>query len=79
LLAHSTGEVRTRRHILLPGMKAYSIFVDRPFSLNFMAILHDAGCFDVAELDLDELKTGFQMEEDLMVYGHIITRLPGSE
>jgi predicted nicotinamide N-methyase len=59
------------RHILQPGMVAYSIFADRPFSLNFMALLYDDGSFEVEEIKLKDL---FGMEDDVDVYTHTITR-----
>ena len=58
-------------NVLAPGMTAYSVFVDRPFSLNFMVLLHDAGQFDVEELHLDSL---CGLEDDLVLYAHRITR-----
>jgi len=35
------------RHVLAPGMVAYSLFVDRPFSLGFLAMLDDDKSFEM--------------------------------
>ena len=35
------------RHVLQPGMLAYSLFVDRPFSLGFLAMLDDDKSFEM--------------------------------
>ena len=59
--------------ILQPGMVAYSIFVDRPFSLAFLVMLDDDGSFETQEISPKE---GFGMAEDDIVYAHVITRKP---
>ena len=58
---------------LAPGMLAYSAFVDRPYSLNFMALLDDEGSFDVEEV---ELSSRLGLRDDEIVYAHLITRKP---
>jgi SAM-dependent methyltransferase len=67
------------RHVLHPGMIAYSIFVDRPFSLGFLALLDDDQSF---ELEVAEFKEDFEHdcnEDDTEnpIYFHTITRRPG--
>lgn len=64
------------RHVLHPGMVAYSIFVDRPFSLGFLALLDDDQSF---ELEVAEFKEDFEHdcnEDDTEnpIYFHTITR-----
>jgi len=59
------------RHVLMPGMVAYSIFVDRPFSLNFMIMLDDDGSFDTEEIEMANM---LELEDDLVVYAHVIRR-----
>ena len=54
-------------------MVCYSIFVDRPFSLGFLVMLDDDGTFDVEEI---EPKQAFDMNDDEIVYAHMITRRP---
>ena len=61
----------TLTRILRPGMTCYSIFVDRPFSLGFLVMLEDEGSFEVEELTLDQT---FGMQEDDVIYAHVITR-----
>ena len=61
----------TLTRILQPGMVCYSIFVDRPFSLGFLVMLDDEGSFDVEEI---ALKQTFGMQEDDVIYAHVITR-----
>lgn len=57
--------------LLKPGMTAYSIFVDRPFSCGFLLMLDDDGTFDVKEIDVKE---AFGMSDDEIIYMHEITR-----
>mmetsp|Transcript_8124 Transcript_8124/g.25382 ORF Transcript_8124/g.25382 Transcript_8124/m.25382 type:complete len:252 (-) Transcript_8124:366-1121(-) len=64
------------KHILQPGMMAYSIFVDRPFSLGFLAMLDDDKSF---QLEVAEFKEDFNHdcnEDDTEnpIYFHTITR-----
>ena len=63
--------LQTLRRVLIPGMVAYSIFCDRPFSLGFLAMLDDDGSFDSRSIDPEET---FHMEEDDVIYTHVITR-----
>jgi len=59
------------RIVLRPGMTAYSAFVDRPFSLAFLALLDDDGSFEVEDV---ELADRCALREDEIVYAHRITR-----
>lgn len=63
--------LQSLRRILQPGMVAFSIFVDRPFSLGFLLMLDDDGSFEVDEIALEEI---FGMQEDDVIYAHVITR-----
>ena len=59
--------LQTLQRILLPGMVAYSIFCDRPFSCGFLIMLDDDGSFDVQEVEPEEIP-GCKMCEDEIVY-----------
>ena len=61
----------TLTRILQPGMTCFSIFVDRPFSLGFLVMLEDEGSFEVEELAIDQT---FGMQEDDVIYAHVIKR-----
>lgn len=65
--------LQTLANVLKPGMVAYSIFCDRPFSLGFLAMLDDEGTFDTAVIDLKET---LNLDEDEILYAHVITRRP---
>jgi len=68
--------LQTLRSVLHPGMRAFSVFCDRPFSLGFLAMLDDDGTFGSTPLEPDEL---FSLHEDEILYMHEITRLPEAE
>ena len=63
--------LQTLRNVLTPGMVCYSIFCDRPFSLGFLEMLDSDGSFEVEAIEPEET---FQMEEDDIIYTHVITR-----
>lgn len=65
--------LQTLQRILQPGMVAYSIFCDRPFSCGFLIMLDDDGSFDVNEVEPEDIP-GCKMCEDEIVYMHMITR-----
>ena len=65
--------LHTLRSVLRPGMVAYSIFCDRPFSLGFLTMLHDDGTFLVTPI---EPKEHFQLHEEEIVYTHEFARVP---
>ena len=65
--------LQTLVHVLAPGMVAYSIFCDRPFSLGFLAMLDDEGSF---ETDVIDLKETLDLDDDEILYAHVITRRP---
>jgi hypothetical protein len=58
--------------VLRPGMVAYSIFCDRPFSLGFLTMLHDDGTFLVTPI---EPKEHFHLHEEEIVYTHEFARV----
>ena len=68
--------LQTLCRLLKPGMVAYSIFVDRPFSLGFLAMLDDDGSFEIKELAPEQT---FGMQEDDIIYTHEITRHTAAE
>ena len=63
--------LQTLVHVLAPGMVAYSIFCDRPFSLGFLAMLDDEGSFETEVIDLKET---LDLDDDEILYAHVITR-----
>jgi len=62
--------------ILPCGAVAYSAFVDRPYSLQFMAMLDDDGSFKVEQIDMSER---LALREDEVVFAHRITRRPHTQ
>lgn len=64
--------LHTLRSVLRPGMVAYSIFCDRPFSLGFLTMLHDDGTFLVTPI---EPKQHFHLHEEEIVYTHEFARV----
>jgi SAM-dependent methyltransferase len=64
--------LHTLRSVLRPGMVAYSIFCDRPFSLGFLTMLHDDGTFLVTPI---EPKEHFHLHEEEIVYTHEFARV----
>ena len=63
--------LHTLRSVLPPGVVAYSIFCDRPFSMGFLAMLDDDGSFEVEPIEPKEL---FSLHEDEELLAHRITR-----
>ena len=63
--------LETLRRLLKPGMVCYSAFVDRPYSLNFMALLCDDDSFEVDEIEFAER---LKMGDEEITYSHVITR-----
>lgn len=59
--------VDTLGRLLRPGMIAYSIFVDRPFSLNFMWLLAWDESFVVERLEVDE-RLAIPTDEEIHLY-----------
>ncbi|CAE7326779.1 EEF1AKMT3 [Symbiodinium sp. KB8] len=54
-----------------PETTIYSVFINRPFSWNFFAIVHDSGLFEVQQLDEEKDFDPCGLEE---VYIHVVTR-----
>mmetsp|Transcript_3816 Transcript_3816/g.6327 ORF Transcript_3816/g.6327 Transcript_3816/m.6327 type:complete len:249 (-) Transcript_3816:42-788(-) len=66
----------TLRRFAGPDTIVHSIFIDRPFSFNFFALLSDEGCWDV------EVVEGFDdlgLEAELQVHMHQFRLQPKSE
>lgn len=63
--------LHTLRSVLTPGAVAYSIFCDRPFSMEFLMRLDDDGSFEVEPIEPAEV---FSLHEDEELLTHKITR-----